>query len=301
MMTEESMNSGGGVPHVRRTTSRTAAADSGGNHTSVDLLSIESGDTDPSHAGGHTNVTTTASLSSSSSQLPSSASATTSTTSKATQHASTATSLMQQPPSLRSSLQSHSLFQNHQHSTATLEWYRFYDVRSMDIQSALDQMRTLLSVWNSNTYGNSSKSQTMMIYKLAYYRKQTKNHWYRDDPTFILLQILMVLISCITYSIAFKISVLQAVSFILTSILFNYLFLGIVIASILREFTNRHLLTHLHHPQHTPVSTTRSHTASTTTTTTSTHIQKQQVEWLYAFDIHCNSFFPLFMVLCKYF
>lgn len=291
MLTEESMNSGRGVPHVRKTMSRTGDT---GNHTTVDQLSIESGNAEPSNTGGmttsHANVNA--------SQVPSSLS--TGTTNLTSSHPVTA-SLLQPPPQQQPSLRS-SLYQNHHHypgnSTATLDWYRFYDIRSMDIQSALDQMKTLLSVWNTNTYGNS-KSQTMMIYKLAYYRKQTKNHWYRDDPTFILLQILMLFISCITYSIAFKISVLHAVSFIMTSILFNYLFLGVVITSILREFTNRHLLSHLHH--HPASSSSNLSTTSTTaTTTTSTHIQKQQVEWLYAFDIHCNSFFPLFIVLCMY-
>jgi hypothetical protein len=29
----------------------------------------------------------------------------------------------------------------------------------------------------------------------------------------------------------------------------------------------------------------------------SLHAVDQKVEWLYAFDIHCNSFFPLFVVL----
>eukprot|EP01099_Mayorella_cantabrigiensis_P008002 TRINITY_DN7364_c0_g1_i1.p1 TRINITY_DN7364_c0_g1~~TRINITY_DN7364_c0_g1_i1.p1 ORF type:complete len:129 (-),score=27.69 TRINITY_DN7364_c0_g1_i1:341-727(-) len=27
------------------------------------------------------------------------------------------------------------------------------------------------------------------------------------------------------------------------------------------------------------------------------HTVEQKVEWLYAFDIHCNSFFPLFLIL----
>lgn len=27
------------------------------------------------------------------------------------------------------------------------------------------------------------------------------------------------------------------------------------------------------------------------------HVVEQRVEWLYAFDVHCNSFFPMFVVL----
>jgi UNC-50 family len=289
------MTSGGGVPHVRKTTSRAGSSNlnhsslssdtAGGSNNVMDALSIEQGNSEPSitTTGGnstmsHTNMTAPH-------QIPSG------TVGSSSAHHPNP-SLLQQPHPPSSLRSSSSLYQNHHHyASSTMDWYRFYDVRSMDIQSALDQMKTLLSVWNHNN--SSNKSQTMMIYKLAYYRKQTKNHWYRDDPTFILLQILMLFISCITYSIAFKISILHAISFIMTSILFNYLFVGIVVTSILREFTNRHLLTHHHH--------TTSNSTSSSAAATSTHIQKQQVEWLYAFDIHCNSFFPFFIVLCTYF
>jgi hypothetical protein len=296
MMTEDSMNSG--VPHVRKTASRSGSSHmnhniasgtgSGGvtSHNHVDVLSIEPGNSETTPLSSTTTTTTG------------------STTALLQHHPPVAPSALL-PQSLRSSLHHH----HHNHNmnnashTATFDWYRFYDIRSMDIQSALDQMKTLLTVWNHNNSSSSgNKSQTMMIYKLAYYRKQTKNHWYRDDPTFILLQILMLFLSCITYSIAFKISILHAISFITISILFNYLLIGIVITSILREFTNRHLLTHHHHASSSSSSSRdATSTVSSTTTPTSTHIQKQQVEWLYAFDIHCNSFFPLFIVLCTYF
>lgn len=267
-MTEDLMNSG--VPHARKTTSRAGSSSlmNHGESGGADVLSIDAGNSEPPQRSATTAGSTTALLH----QAP---------------------SALLPPQSLRHHPQH--FHPNNSSHTATLDWYRFYDIRSMDIQSALDQMKTLLSVWNHSNSGISSKSQTMMIYKLAYYRKQTKNHWYRDDPTFILLQILMLFLSCITYSIAFKISILHAISFITISILFNYLLIGIIVTSILREFTNRNLLTHPH--------TSRSRDATTTTTTatpTSTHIQKQQVEWLYAFDIHCNSFFPLFIVLCTY-
>ena len=261
------MNSG--VPHVRKTTSRTGSSSmmNHGDGAGADVLSIDAGNSEPPQRSATTAGSTTALLH----QAP---------------------SVLLPPQSLRHHPQ-------HYHpNNSTLDWYRFYDVRSMDIQSALDQMKTLLSVWNHSNSGISSKSQTMMIYKLAYYRKQTKNHWYRDDPTFILIQILMLFLSCITYSIAFKISILHAISFITISILFNYLLIGIVVTSILREFTNRNLLTHPHTTSSSRDATTP--TTATTTTPTSTHIQKQQVEWLYAFDIHCNSFFPLFIVLCTY-
>ena len=83
---------------------------------------------------------------------------------------------------------------------------RLTDVRQMDVQSALDQMKTLLS------------SRPQVVYKTAYYRKQTKNHWARDDPAFVALQGLFLLIASVAYSVAFRITVSGAVSFILYTI-----------------------------------------------------------------------------------
>lgn len=142
---------------------------------------------------------------------------------------------------------------------------RLTDIRQMDVQSALDQMRTLLS----------TRPQT--VYKTAYYRKQTKNHWARDDPAFVALQALFLIIASIAYSVAFRTKVTGAISFLLSSILWNWLGMGILLATAGREIANRHLTNHQ----------------------SSSHV-RQQVEWLYAFDIHCNSFFPVFVVLCKY-
>jgi hypothetical protein len=141
---------------------------------------------------------------------------------------------------------------------------RLTDVQQMDVQSALDQMKTLLS------------RRPQVVYKTSYYRKQTKNHWARDDPAFVALQAVFLIIAGIAYSVAFRISVMGAISFLLYTVLWNWLAMGVIIGSLCREIANRHL-----------------------TVTQSTSHVKQQVEWLYAFDIHCNAFFPVFVVLCK--
>ncbi|CAB9521763.1 unc-50 homolog [Seminavis robusta] len=139
---------------------------------------------------------------------------------------------------------------------------RLTDFRQMDIQSALDQMKTLLT------------SRPHVVYKTSYYRKQTKNHWARDDPAFVALQGIFLIIACIAYAVAFKATITGGISFLLYSVLWNWLGAGFLIATIGREIANRHLTVH----------------------SSSSHV-KQSVEWLYAFDIHCNAFFPLFVVL----
>lgn len=142
---------------------------------------------------------------------------------------------------------------------------RLTDFRQMDIQSALDQMKTILS------------TRPHVVYKTAYYRKQTKNHWARDDPAFVALQLIFLVISCIAYAISFREPFMGSLAFLLYSILFHWLGAGIITASICREIANRHLTDHK----------------------SSSHV-RQSVEWLYAFDIHCNAFFPVFVLLCKF-
>ena len=61
------------------------------------------------------------------------------------------------------------------------------------------------------------------------------------------------------------------------SILIHWLGFGVVMASVGRLIANQHLMT---------------------TATSSSHV-KQNVEWLYAFDVHCNAFVPLFVLLCE--
>mmetsp|Transcript_45303 Transcript_45303/g.50786 ORF Transcript_45303/g.50786 Transcript_45303/m.50786 type:complete len:276 (-) Transcript_45303:161-988(-) len=139
---------------------------------------------------------------------------------------------------------------------------RLVDFRQMDIQSALDQMKTLLS------------TRPHVVYKTSYYRKQTKNHWARDDPAFAVLESIFLTISCIAYSISFRVPVTEGIAFWFYSILFNWLGLGFVIATVGRELANRHLTDHK----------------------SNSHV-RQSVEWLYAFDIHCNAFFPVFVLL----
>eukprot|EP01082_Thalassiosira_pseudonana_P003795 g3275.t1.1.5e174189 g3275 g3275.t1 contig12:1758046-1758929(+) len=155
---------------------------------------------------------------------------------------------------------------SHLSSTLTPQQYlsRMTDLQQMDLQSAIDQMRTLCTFYPQR------------VSKMAYYRKQTKNHWARDDPAFSFLQIVMLVISSIAYGLAFRLSSFSAIlSFVLKSVLINWLGFGVVMASVGRVIANQHLMIEGRSASHV----------------------KQSVEWLYAFDVHCNSFVPLFVIL----
>jgi hypothetical protein len=138
----------------------------------------------------------------------------------------------------------------------------------MDVQAALDQMRTLLSL------------RPQSIYKTAYYRKQTKNHWSRDDPAFLVLQLIFLTLASFSYGIAFRAPISNGLSFWIASVVWNWLGLGICVATTTQYIADKYLQSHVNAGR-------------------TTHVQ-QNVEWLYAFDIHCNSFFPVFCVLCTY-
>lgn len=58
---------------------------------------------------------------------------------------------------------------------------RVADYRQMDLDATFYQMVTLCV-------------QPAKVYKSAYYRKQTKNRWARDDPAFAAIQFLFLLV-----------------------------------------------------------------------------------------------------------
>jgi len=188
---------------------------------------------------------------------------------------------------------------------------RLTDISQMDLQSALDQMLSLLACGNplssllssrGGGVSSSSHHHQQKVYKLAYYRKQTKNHWARDDPAFVAVQIVLLALSSLAYCIAFRIDgiFLSALTFAFHSIVVNYLGVGLLVASIGRAVANAHLLT-------VPSSSNASAAGGSAS---SAQLQQQQpvssssglhvrqtVEFMYAFDIHCNAFFPLFVML----
>lgn len=142
---------------------------------------------------------------------------------------------------------------------------RLVDLSQMDIQSALDQMKSLLI-----------PTQIQKVYKMAYYRKQTKNHWARDDPAFVAIQISLLLIASFAYIIALRSDsvIYNTLYFCFHSVIINFVLFGAIVATTARSIANQHLVV----------------------TTSSNHV-RQTVEWMYAFDVHCNAFFPAFVLL----
>lgn len=111
------------------------------------------------------------------------------------------------------------------------------------------------------------------VYKLTTFRKQTKDQWARDDPAFVFIMTGFLLIAAVAYGICFRISTAGAWVWLFAQVLLQFFVTGAVVATFGWWLANKYL--RVHHA----------------------HSVEQEVEWLYAFDIHCNGFFPLFVLL----
>jgi hypothetical protein len=113
------------------------------------------------------------------------------------------------------------------------------------------------------------------VYRQTSYHKQTKNQWARDDPAFVVILVYFLVVSVLAYAVAFHVPSVGALfKLILAVVLRDFLSTGVLIATIFWWISNKYL-----------------------------RVQgggfsvEQDVEWLYAFDIHCNAFFPAFLVI----
>ncbi|KAK9020514.1 hypothetical protein V6N11_010536 [Hibiscus sabdariffa] len=147
-----------------------------------------------------------------------------------------------------------------------------------------------------------------VVYQHTKYHKQTKNQWARDDPAFVVICSLLLAVATLAYCAAYDHSAAHAVFVVISVFLFHFLLTGVILATscwyeVAVEYVEcirRHLLqcilliilmicnsslkrflTNAYLREEAPNS----------------HVVEQRVEWLYAFDVHCNSFFPMFVML----
>jgi len=113
-------------------------------------------------------------------------------------------------------------------------------------------------------------------YRQTTYHKQTKNRWSRDDPAFVVICSLFMAVSASAYCISFGASVGTSIYNILAAVAVDFILLGVGTSTLCWWLANNYLL-----------AGKGSHT----------HTVEQRVEWLYAFDVHCNSYFPVFLML----
>ena len=101
---------------------------------------------------------------------------------------------------------------------------------------------------------------------------ETKNQWARDDPAFVVVTAAMVFVVSILYCLFYSHSFGQAVYAVLRSVLVDFLGVGAGVATAYWFVANRYMREPgVNH----------------------SHAVEQQVEWMYAFDVHVNAFFTL--------
>ncbi|KAF4382403.1 hypothetical protein G4B88_011355 [Cannabis sativa] len=116
-----------------------------------------------------------------------------------------------------------------------------------------------------------------VVYQHTKYHKQTKNQWARDDPAFVVICSLLLAVATMAYCAAYDHSAGHAFFVVISVLIFHFLLTGTLLATFCWFITNSYLR------EEAPNS----------------HVVEQRVEWqflLYAFDVHCNSFFPMFVM-----
>lgn len=116
------------------------------------------------------------------------------------------------------------------------------------------------------------------VWRMAKFHRQTKGQWARDDPAFVAILIYFMTVTAIAHALAFH---LTGTSFLLLSLTFPLLHL-LAAGAAVATATTHYLRATLPPPpahSHTPVPTAA------------------DIEWLYAFDVHCNAFFPAFLTI----
>lgn len=110
------------------------------------------------------------------------------------------------------------------------------------------------------------------LVKTTRIRKQIKNQWARDDPAFVLLLGALIAVSSLAYCVAFNAwNPLHLLRVLVGGLLFEYLLCACIIATCLRWYLNTHMRIQR------------------------IHAVEQSVEWLYAFDVHCNAIMGSFL------
>eukprot|EP01111_Echinosteliopsis_oligospora_P020032 TRINITY_DN998_c1_g1_i1.p1 TRINITY_DN998_c1_g1~~TRINITY_DN998_c1_g1_i1.p1 ORF type:complete len:180 (-),score=19.84 TRINITY_DN998_c1_g1_i1:175-714(-) len=114
-----------------------------------------------------------------------------------------------------------------------------------------------------------------VVYRSTQWHKQTKNQWARDDPAFVAILMVFLGMSSVAFAVAFHItSFIGIMKLMFWSVFVDFISVGLVVASIGWWIANKYLRVQ-----------------------GNIHTVEQKVEWLYCFDVHCNSFFPVFLLL----
>lgn len=133
----------------------------------------------------------------------------------------------------------------------------FKNPKNLDFETALWEMFTLITA-------------PRKAFRTFYY--QSKNRWARDDPSFFILQIILLISSSVVWSGVYGHSFGEFLKMMLNMIIIDYFLFGISMATIFWAILNREYFK-FKSAKHT------------------------KVEWAYCFDIHCDAFLIVWVLL----
>ena len=210
---------------------------------------------------------------------------------------------------IRGSARMYPPISNNSSSTFGEYFGRILNISQMDFQYAFWQMSRLLVspsrvyVCNLTAFHCPDHVLSIMLnpqtipiapsspfsYNSTKTRQMIRGQFARDDPAFIVILLALMITSNMIYTIFFgHHSFWNFLAVILESVFFDFLLMTSVCSSSIWFISNKYLSInsphHLgqsghHHSYHLPG-----------------HSDGNQVEWLYSFDVHCNSYFIYFMI-----
>ncbi|VVT50003.1 uncharacterized protein SAPINGB_P002552 [Magnusiomyces paraingens] len=113
------------------------------------------------------------------------------------------------------------------------------------------------------------------VYKSLYYHKQTKNRWARDDPSFVLLLSALLAVSALAWGLAYSPGVFAIFRLVGYMVLVDFFAVGVVIATAGYLIAGKLLR-----------KTGHGHSQG-----------RDELEWAYCFDVHCNAFLVIWVYL----
>ena len=113
------------------------------------------------------------------------------------------------------------------------------------------------------------------VYKLTLHRKQTKNTWARDDPAFAAVQLALLSVCALAYGVAYRYTSPLAFLWLVAHFAGTFLLGGLAAATGGWALANARCRVGAALP----------------------HSVEQSVEWLFAWDVHCNAFVPVLLLV----
>ncbi|CCD23547.1 Gmh1p NDAI_0B05140 [Naumovozyma dairenensis CBS 421] len=123
-------------------------------------------------------------------------------------------------------------------------------------------------------------------FRSFYYQHQTKNQWARDDPSFFLLQILLLSITSIAWSIAYGRSFMGFCKLLFNMIFIDFFLLGFIISTMFWFILNRPFF------QFKLMTNNDYYNSNNVNNST-----RPSIEWGYCFDVHCDAFLVILLLL----